>query len=128
MTSTTRSLLAILAGLAILFALSFAVFHWSAASGFPGSIMIDGHDLSDSPYAFLIAIPILFLVGLILTVVFASVALVVVFVLGFAALAAMTVLALAAAPFALILGIPALAIYGFIKLIERDRKAAAATA
>jgi hypothetical protein len=60
--------------------------------------------------------------------VFASVALVVVFVLGFAALAAMTVLALAAAPFALILGIPALAIYGFIKLIERDRKAAAATA
>lgn len=123
MTRTTRNLIFVLAGIAALIALSFALFHWHAASEFPGSMMIDGHDLSDSPWGFLIAIPILFLVGLILTAVFAGVTVVVVFALGIAALAVCAGLVLALTPFALLLGIPALAIYGVVKLLERDRKA-----
>lgn len=123
MTRTTRNLIFVLAGIAALAALSFALFQWHAASEFPGSIMIDGHDLGDSPWGFLIAIPILFLVGLVLTAVFAGVAMIVVFALGFAAIAVCAGLLLAAAPFVILLGIPALAIYGIVKLLERDRKA-----
>ncbi len=126
MIKPTRTWLFALLGLVVIFALGFALFQWNVAHEFPGSIVIGDHDLSDSPYGWMIAIPILFLVGLLLTVIFAGVAAIVVLAMGFAALMVVLGLTLAAVPFALILGIPALAIYGFIKLIERDRKAAAA--
>jgi hypothetical protein len=125
-TKTSRNLLLVLLGLAAIFALSFALFHWNAASEFPGTMMIDGHDLSDSPYGWMIAIPILFLVGIIVTVVCAGAAMIAVLVVAFAFVMVVLALALAATPFLLILGIPVLAIYGVVKLMERDRKAAMA--
>jgi hypothetical protein len=126
MSKTTRNLLFVLLGIAALLALSFAIFQWNAASEFPGSFTIDGHDLSDSPWGVVIAIPVLFLVGLTLTAVFAGVAVMVVFALGIAALAVVLALALAVTPLLFILAIPLLVIYGFVKLIERDRRAAQA--
>ncbi len=123
MTKPARTWLLALLGVAVVFALGFALFQWNAAHEFPGSIVIGDHDLSDSPYGWLIAIPILFLVGMLLAVIFAGVAAIVVLALGLAAVLVVLGLTLAATPFVLILGIPALAIYGFIKLLERDRKA-----
>jgi hypothetical protein len=126
MTKTTRTLLIALLGLIILIALGFALSHWHAIGEFPGTITIDDHDLSDSPYGWMIAIPILFLVGVMVTVICAGAAVFVVIALVFAALMVFLALLLAATPLLLLLGIPALAIYGFVKLIERDRKAAQA--
>ncbi|MBL8520237.1 MAG: hypothetical protein JNK75_06150 [Betaproteobacteria bacterium] len=126
MTKTTRNLLFVLLGLAAIIAMGFALSQWHAAHEFPGSIMIDGHDVSDSPFSWMIVIPVLFLVGIIVTVVCAGAALIAVLAVGFAIFMVLLAALLIATPFLLILGVPVLVIYGFIKLVERDRKAALA--
>ena len=85
-------------------------------------------DLSDSFAGWMIAIPVVIFVGVVLTVVFAGVALAVVLAVGLALIIALLAILLAFAPVVLILAIPFLAIYGFVKLIQRDSARIAAAA
>ena len=86
------------------------------------TLMFFDEDLSDSALGWMVAIPILVLVGIVVTAVLAGVALVTVVVLTFAAVMVSLVLLLAFTPFAIFLAIPVLAVYGLVKLFQRDHR------
>jgi len=86
------------------------------------TLIVFDEDMTDSALGWFIAIPILLVVGMLVMVICAAVAVIVVLALAFAAVLTILALVLAAAPFAIILAIPFLAIYGFIKLIQRDKR------
>ena len=88
--------------------------------GMNGSLMFFDHDLSDSAFGWAIAIPILLLVGVIVVAVCAGAALLTVVALVFAALLTILALILAMTPFAVFLAIPVLAVYGLVKLTQRQ--------
>ena len=99
-------------------AMGLAVAH--EHGGMKGSLMFFDHDLSDSTFGWAIAIPILLLVGVIVVAVCAGAALLTVVALVFAALLTIFALILAMTPFAVFLGIPVLAVYGLVKLTQRQ--------
>ena len=85
-----------------------------------GSLMFFDHDLSDSAFGWAIAIPILFLVGVIVVAVCAGAAMLTVVALVFAAVLTILALLLAITPLAVFLAIPVLAVYGLVKLTQRQ--------
>lgn len=92
------------------------------------SILVFDQDLSDSPLGWLIAIPVLILVGVLLAAVFAGLALIALTAIAFAVVVALLAVALAFAPVVVLLAIPFLAIYGLVKLFQRDSARIAAAA
>lgn len=104
--------------LAIAVAVGLAYTHESSAIN--GTLMFMDQDLSDSALGWAIAIPVLLLVAVIVAAVLAGAALVAVFALIFAAIIAVLALLLAMAPVVIFTAIPVLALYGFIKLVQRN--------
>ena len=119
MNKTSRPLLAALAVvLVIVDAMGLAVTHESG--GIDGSLVLFDHDLSDSAFGWAIAIPILVLVAIIVAAVCAGAALLTVVAVMFAAILALLAILLAMTPFAIFLAIPVLAVYGLVKLFQRN--------
>ena len=104
--------------LVIAAAVGLATTHESGAIN--GSLMFLDQDLSDSALGWAIAIPVLLLVAVIVAAVLAGAALVAVFALIFAAIITILALLLAMAPVVILTAIPVLALYGFIKLVQRN--------
>lgn len=112
--------------LVLVLVIAAAVYLSGPFHGFEGaSIMIDDHDVSDTPLGWMIAIPVLIVVALGVTAVMAGAALIASIAVAFAALVVATVMLLMCAPFVIFLALPMLAVYGFFKLIQRDRQAMA---
>lgn len=111
------TLVAILALAIIGSILASGSFHSSSGP----SLMFFDEDLSDSALGWMIAIPILVIVGMVVTAVLAGAALITVVALAFAAVMVALALLLAFTPFVIFLGLPILAIYGLVKLFQRDQ-------
>ena len=97
-------------------------------SGTGPTLMMFDEDLSDSALGWLIAIPILAFVGILVTAVLAGAALITMVALAFAAVMVVLALLLAFTPLAVFLAIPVLAVYGLVKLIQRDQRRTAQAA
>ena len=120
MNTTSRPLVITLAGVLVIVALAVGLATLHESGGMDGSLMLFDHDLSDSALGWAIAIPILVLVAVIVAVVCAGAALLTVVALAFAAVITVLALLLAMAPVAIFLAIPVLAVYGLVKLFQRD--------
>ena len=116
----SRTLLITLAVVLLIVALAMGLATLHESGGMDGSLMLFDHDLSDSAFGWAIAIPILVLVAVIVAVVCAGAALLTVVALAFAAVITVLALLLAMAPVAIFLAIPVLAVYGLVKLFQRD--------
>ena len=127
MNKVSRPLLfSLLTVLLVVLAAAIASHHFADGSG-PHLVMFD-QDLSESMVGWIIAIPIMMIVVAIVIAVLAGAALMTVLAVTFAAVLVVLAVILAFVPFALFFAIPVLAIYGFVKLIQRDRKSMAAAA
>ena len=120
MNNVSRPLLITLVVMIVVLAFSMALAATHEHGGINGPLMFFDHDLSDSAFAWAIAIPILLLVGVIVVAVCAGAALLTVVALVFAALLTVLALILAMTPFAVFLAIPVLAVYGLVKLTQRQ--------
>ena len=128
MNQPSRSRFFILTGL-LLLAIVAAVVLSGPFHGFEGAtIMVDEHDLSDSAFGWMIAIPVLLIVGMVVTAILAGAALIASVAVTFAAFVVAIVMLLIFAPFVIFLALPMLAVYGFFKLVQRDRRAMASAA
>ena len=116
----SRTLLITLAVVFLIVALAMGLATLHESGGMDGSLLLFDHDLSDSAFGWAIAIPILVLVAVIVAVVCAGAALLTVVALAFAAVITVLALLLAMAPVAIFLAIPVLAVYGVVKLFQRD--------
>ena len=116
----SRALLITLAVVLLIVALAMGLATLHESGGMDGSLLLFDHDLSDSAFGWAIAIPILVLVAVIVAVVCAGAALLTVVALAFAAVITVLALLLAMAPVAIFLAIPVLAVYGVVKLFQRD--------
>ena len=116
----SRPLVITLAGVLVIVALAVGLATLHNSGGIDGSLLLFDHDLSDSAFGWAIAIPILVLVAVIVAVVCAGAALLTVVALAFAAVITVLALLLAMAPVAIFLAIPVLAVYGLVKLFQRD--------
>lgn len=94
----------------------------SSEFGHGPSLIIFDEDMSDSVFGWFIAIPILIVVAIAVAIILAAVAVFTLAVLIFAAAIALLGLALAASPVVILLAIPFMAVYGFIKLVQRDKR------
>ncbi len=112
-------LLAVLAGLALLMVNTISPH---------GSIIIDDMDMSNSVLGWMIAIPVLLAVGMLLMVIFAGLGVVAAVAVAVALGAVGLALLVAMLPVLLFLAVPALALYGFIKLVTRPRRVVTTTA
>lgn len=86
------------------------------------TLVIFDEDLSDSALGWALAIPIMVFVGVIVGAVLAGVAVITVVILAIAALMVVLALLMAVTPVAVFLAIPVLAVYGLVKLLQRDRR------
>ena len=120
MNKTSRPLLAVLAVVMLVVAVSMGLAITHEHGGMDGSLMFFDHDLSDSAFGWALAIPILLLVGVIVVAVCAGAAMLTVAALIFAAVLTILALLLAITPFAIFLAIPVLAVYGLVKLTRRQ--------
>ena len=116
----SRLLLAALAVVLVLAAMAMGLAAIHQSGGMDGTLMLFDHDLSDSAFGWAIAIPILLLVAVIVAVVCAGAALLTMVALVFAAVITVFALLLAMAPVAIFLAIPVLAVYGLVKLFQRN--------
>jgi hypothetical protein len=116
----SRPLLIALAVVLVITALAMGLAVTHEQSAMNGSLMYFDHDLSDSTLGWAIAIPILLLVGIIVIAVCAGAALLTVVALLFAAVITVLALLLAMTPFAVFLAIPVLAVYGLVRLLQRN--------
>ncbi len=91
-------------------------------SGTGPTLMVFDEDLSDSALGWMIAIPILVVVGMVVVAILAGVALITTVAMAFAAIMVILALLLAFAPFVIFLAIPVLAVYGLVKLFQRDQR------
>lgn len=121
----SRPLLITLAVALVITALAMGLAVTHESGGMDGSLMFFDHDLSDSAFGWVIAIPILLLVAIIVAAVCAGAALITVVALVFAAIITVLALVLAMTPIAIFLAIPVLAIYGLVKLFQRQPSPAA---
>ncbi len=121
----SRSLLAALAVVLLVAAIAMGLAAMHQSGWMDGNLMLFDHELSDSALGWAIAIPILLLVAVIVAVVCAGAALLTVVALAFAAVITVFALLLAMAPFAILLAIPVLAVYGLVKLFQRSAVQAA---
>lgn len=120
MNKISRPLLITLAVVLVITALAMGLAVTHETGGMDGSLMLFDHDLSDSAFGWVIAIPILLLVAIIVAAVCAGAALITVVALVFAAIITVLALVLAMTPIAIFLAIPVLAIYGLVKLFQRQ--------
>ena len=104
-------------------AIGLAVIH--EHGGMDGSLLFFDHDLSDSALGWAIAIPVLLLVAIVVVAVCAGAALLAVVALMFAVVLAVAALVLTLTPFVIFVAIPVLAIYGLVKLFQRNSAQAA---
>ena len=118
--TVSRPLVITLVGVLVIVALAVGLATLHNSGGMDGSLMLFDHDLSDSALGWAITIPILVLVAVIVAVVCAGAALLTVVALAFAAVITVLALLLAMAPVASFLAIPVLAVYGMVKLFQRD--------
>lgn len=121
----SRSLLAALAVVLMVAAIAMGLAAMHQSGWMDGNLMLFDHDLSDSAFGWMIAIPILLLVAVIVAVVCAGAALLTVVALVFAAVITVFALLLAMTPVAIFLAIPVLAVYGLVKLFQRSAVQAA---
>ena len=120
MNKTSRPLLAALAVVLVIVALAMGLAVTHESGGIDGSLVLFDHDLADSAFGWAIAIPILVLVAIIVAAVCAGAALLTVVAVMFAAILALLAILLAMTPFAIFLAIPVLAVYGLVKLFQRN--------
>ena len=120
MHKTSRPLLVAFAVVLVIAALATGLAATHENGGMDGTLMFLDHDLSASAFGWAIAIPILLLVGVVVAAVCAGAALLTVVALVFAAILTLLALALAMTPFAVFLAIPVLAVYGLVKLTQRQ--------
>lgn len=125
MNKISRPLLIAVAVVLVITALAMGLAVIHEHGGMDGSLMLFDHDLSDSVFGWAIAIPILLLVAIIVVAVCAGAALLTVVALIFAAVIAVAALVLAMTPFAIFLAVPVLAVYGLVKLFQRNSAQAA---
>lgn len=125
MNKTSRPLLATLAVVLVIVALAMGLAVTHESGGIDGSLVFFDRDLSDSAFGWAIAIPILVIVGIIVAAVCAGAALLTVVAVMFAAILALLAVLLAMTPFAIFLAIPVLAVYGLVKLFQRNSAHAA---
>lgn len=116
----SRPLLIALAVVLVITALAMGLGAIHEHGGMDGSLIFFDHDLSDSALGWAIAIPILLLVAIIVVAVCAGAVLLTVVVLVFAAVITVLALLMAMAPVAIFLAIPVLAVYGLVKLFQRN--------
>lgn len=116
----SRPLLIALAVVLVITALAMGLAVIHEHGGMDGSLIFFDHDLSDSALGWAIAIPILLLVAIIVVAVCAGAVLLTVVVLVFAAVITVLALLMAMAPVAIFLAIPVLAVYGLVKLFQRN--------
>jgi hypothetical protein len=122
----TRVLLFVLLAILLLVATSIGLSLYFGEHAHHGSLMMFDEDVSDSAVAWFVAIPVV-VVALaiaalvtILALVLAMLALVLAVTLGL--VAALVGIMLALMPIAVFLAIPVLAIYGFVKLMQRNNR------
>ncbi len=120
MNKMSRPLLITLAVVLVITALAVGLAYSHESGAIGGSLMFMDHDLSNSALGWAIAIPVLLLVAVIVAAVLAGAAAVTVFALILAAVITVIALLLALAPVVVLLVIPVLALYGFIKLVQRN--------
>lgn len=116
----SRLLLAALAVVLVLAAMAMGLAALHQSGSMDGNLMLFDHDLSDSAFGWMVAIPILLLVAVIVAVVCAGAVLLTVVALVFATVITVFAMLLAMAPVAIFLAIPVLAIYGLVKLFQRN--------
>ena len=121
MNKVSRPLVIVLLAV-LVFAIIGAILASSSFHADGPTLMLFDEDLSDSALGWMIAIPILIVVGVIVATVMAGVALITTVALAFAAVMVVLAVMLAFAPLVILMAIPALAIYGIIKLIQRDQR------
>ena len=122
MTKISRPLLFTLLAVLLLAIVVTVITSGPLTSSSGPTLMMFDEDLSDSALGWAIAIPILVFVGIIVTAVLAGAALITVMALAFAAILVVLAVLLAFTPLALFVAIPVLAVYGLVKLFQRDRK------
>ncbi len=125
MNKVSRPLLVALAVVLVITAVAMGLAATHAGSGMDSTLMFFDQDLSDSVLGWAIAIPVLLIVAVIVVAVLAGAALITVVALIFAAIITVLALVLAMAPFAIFLAIPVLAVYGLVKLTQRQAVRAA---
>ena len=120
MNKMPRTLIVTLAVVLVIAAAAAGLAYTHESGAINGSLLFLDQDLSDSALGWAIAIPVLLLVAVIVAAVLAGTALVVVFALIFAAIITVLALLFAMAPVVILTAIPVLALYGFIKLVQRN--------
>lgn len=120
--STTRVLLWLLIAVLALVAVSFLMVHLHNAQQWDGGLVMFNHDLSDSVLGWMIAVPILIVVAIVVVAVLMGVAIlvagIVAMALVIALLAVVFALLMTVLPFALLLAVPVLIIWGIVKLVS----------
>lgn len=125
MNRISRPLLATFAIVLVITALAMGLAVTHEMGGMDGSLHFFDHDLSHSAFGWAIAIPVLLLVGLVVAAVCAGVALLTITALTVAGVLVVAALLLAMAPLAIFMAMPVLALYGFVKLLQRNPTQAA---
>ena len=119
MNKISRPLLIALAIVLVITAVAMGLAVTHEHGGMSGSLIFFNHDLSDSAFGWAIAIPILLVVGVIVTGVCVGAALLTAVALALALVITVFAILLAMTPFAIFLAIPVLAVYGLSKLFQR---------
>ena len=119
MNKISRPLLIALAIVLVVTAVAIGLAVTHEHGGMNGSLMFFYHDLSDSAFGWAIAIPILLVVGVIVTGVCVGAALLTAVALALALVITVFAILLAMTPLAIFLAIPVLAVYGLSKLFQR---------
>ena len=122
MNKVSRPLFFTLLIVLILAIVAAVIINGPLSSGHGPTLMFFDEDLSDSAFGWMIAIPILVLVGITLLAVFAGAALVAMLAVAFAAVMVVLAMLLAMTPFAIFLALPILAVYGLVKLFQCDQQ------
>lgn len=120
MNKFSRPLAFTLAVVLVITALAMGLAHLHESGIMDSQLMMFDHDMSDSALGWAIAIPILLVLGVIVAAVCAGAALLTVFALIFALVLTVLALVLAAMPIAIFFAIPVLAVYGLVKLLQRN--------
>lgn len=120
MNRTSRPFLAVLAVVLVFVALAMGLAAMHQMGGIDGNLALFGDDLSDSALGWAIAIPIVLLVTIAVAAVCAGAAVLTFVAVVFAAVIAILAVLLAMTPVAIFLAVPVLAIYGMVKLFQRN--------
>ena len=122
MNKISRPLFYALVVLVVLTVIGVVIASGAFNSGHGPTLMFFDEDMSDSALGWMIAVPIMVMVGVIVAAVMAGVAVVTAMALAFAAIMVVLVLLVAITPIVVFLALPFLAIYGLVKLFQRDQR------